>query len=100
MENLPRITAVEYLGEHRLRLTFNDGLVRDLDFAQIIHRGGVFEPLHDPTYFALVSVDPPTGTIRWPNDVDLDPDVLHGDAEAASGKSYEVLGERHPRRSG
>lgn len=100
MTILPRITAVEHLGDHRLRLTFNDGLVRDLNFAPVLDLGGVFDPLHDPAYFATASVDPTNGTICWPNGVDLDPDVLHGDAEPASGTSCEVLGEHHLRRTG
>ena len=100
MATLPRITTVEPLGGHRLRLTFNDGLVRDLDFAQIVDRGGIFEPLQDPLYFARVTVEENAGTIAWPNGVDFDPDVLHGDAEAASGRSYQVLGEFHLRPTG
>ncbi|MEX1008851.1 MAG: DUF2442 domain-containing protein [Acidimicrobiia bacterium] len=100
MTQLPRITAVESLGDHRLRLTFDDGLVRDLDFRQVVDRGGVFEPLHDPEYFAQVTVDQVTGTICRPNGVDLDPDVLHGDAEPESGCGYELLREEHLRPTG
>ncbi len=36
----------------------------------------------DDSLFAQVAVDPELGTITWPNGVDLDPDVLHGDYEA------------------
>lgn len=38
---------------------------------------GVFLPFEDPAFFAQVRVDPELGTIVWPNDVDLDPDVLY-----------------------
>jgi len=34
-----------------------------------------------------VRVEPEFGTIAWPGDVDLDPDVLRGDYEPASGIS-------------
>lgn len=92
MSRLPRVLEVEHLGEYRLRLTFSDGLVRELDFAGVIQgRGGVFEPLAEPTFFAQVAVDSIAGTIAWPNGVDLDPDVLHGDYEPASGRSATVL---------
>jgi hypothetical protein len=37
----------------------------------------LFAALKDPTYFAKVKVSRAAGTIRWPNGVDLDPDVLH-----------------------
>jgi hypothetical protein len=86
MSRLARVAEVEHLGEHRLRLRFSDGLVRELDFADAVHEwGGVFEPLADPGFFAQVAVDPGAGTIAWPNGVDLDPDVLHGDHEPSSG---------------
>ena len=58
--------------------------MRELDFAGVIQgRGGVFEPLGEPAFFAQVAVvDTVAGTIAvdtWPNGVDLDPEVLHGD---------------------
>jgi hypothetical protein len=43
---------------------------------------GVFAPHKDSAFFAQVRVDPESGTIVWPNDTDLDPDVLY---EAAHG---------------
>jgi len=100
MTHLPRIIAVEPLGNHRLRLTFDDGLVRDLDFRLVADRGGVFEPLRDPAYFAQVSIDEAAGTICWPHGIDLDPDVLHGDAEPESGCGYELLREDRLRPTG
>jgi hypothetical protein len=77
-----RITAVEPLDGFRLRLTFTDGLVREVDLSQDLW-GMMAEPLQDPAYFRQVRVDPELGTVVWPNGYDLDPDVLHGDHEAA-----------------
>jgi hypothetical protein len=76
------ITAVEHLGGYRLRLTFADGLVGDVDLADRLEarRGPMFEPLRDAKYFARVSVDPELGTVVWPNGADLAPDVLHEQA--------------------
>jgi len=37
------------------------------------------------------------GTIAWPNGVDFDPDVLHGDHEPASGRPATVLKQYHLR---
>lgn len=34
--------------------------------------------------FAAAEVDAVAGTVSWPQGIDLDPDVLHGDALAAS----------------
>jgi hypothetical protein len=76
------IRAVEHLGGHRLRLTFADGLVGDVDLAERFAGpvGPMFEPLCDADYFARVSVDGELGTIVWPNGADLAPDVLHEQA--------------------
>jgi len=101
VSRLARVLEVEHLGEHQLRLTFSDGLVRELDFAGAIQgSGGVFEPLEDPGFFAQVAVDEVAGTISWPNGVDLDPDVLHGDHEPASGRSPVVLKQYRLRPTG
>jgi hypothetical protein len=79
---LARVTAVEPLSGSRLRLTFTDALVREVDLSGDLW-GPMAEPLQDPAYFAKVRVDPELGTVVWPNGYDLDPDVLHGDFEPA-----------------
>ena len=75
---LPRVVAVEPLEGWRLRLTFTDRLVREVDLSGDLW-GPMAEPLRDPDYFRQVQVDPELGTVTWPNGYDLDPDVLHGD---------------------
>jgi hypothetical protein len=84
-----RITAVEVLPEYRLRLTFDDGTVTVADFADDLW-GPLSEPLREPGYFARVTVDPDSRTIVWPNGYDPSPEVLHGDAPAASPSRLRV----------
>ncbi len=79
VEEFADVTQVELVGEYRLRLTFADGTVGDVDFAGRAWRG-VFEPLRDPAYFARVEVDPEGGTIRWPNGADMAPEPLYAEA--------------------
>ena len=79
MEQLFDITAVEVVGAHCLRLTFEDGTVGVVDFSGREWRG-VLEPLRDPSYFAQVRVDPGSGTIAWPNGIDLAPEPLYDQA--------------------
>ena len=62
------------------RVTFDDGLVRELEFLTGSNEGTVFGPLGDPAYFAQVPVNPES---RWPNGLDLDPAVPRGDFEPA-----------------
>jgi len=80
------IRDVEHLGGFRLRLTFADGTVNEIDLATKLagRVGPVFEPLRDPEYFAQVRVDPELGTIVWPNGADLAPDALHSRAVGVS----------------
>jgi hypothetical protein len=73
------ISEVEVVGDHRLRLTFDDGTVGEVEFAGRKWRG-VLEPLADPEYFARVRIDPEAGTIAWPNGVDLAPEPLYEEA--------------------
>ncbi|HTR72122.1 MAG TPA: DUF2442 domain-containing protein [Solirubrobacteraceae bacterium] len=80
IHTLPRVVAVEPLEGWRLRLTFTDDLVREVDLSDDLW-GQMAEPLRDPDYFRQVRVDPELGTVVWPNGYDLDPDVLHGDFE-------------------
>jgi hypothetical protein len=77
------VTAVEVVAAYRLRLTFDDGTVGDVDFADRAWHG-VFEPLQDQRFFAQVRLDRDAGTITWPNGVDMAPETL-----------YE-LARRHP----
>ncbi len=79
VDKLVDITGVEVVGEYRLRLTFADGTVGDVDFADREWRG-VFEPLNDPAEFARVEVDPETGTISWPGGLDMAPEPLYAEA--------------------
>jgi len=75
-----RIRSVEPLAGFVLRLSFDDGTVREVDLEAELW-GPVFEPLRDDLeLFRQVRVDEELGTIVWPNGADLDPDVLHGDA--------------------
>lgn len=79
MEPLVDVTAVEVIGEYRLRLTFADGIVGDVDFTRREWQG-VFQPLAEPSYFARVTVDREAGTIAWPNGADMAPEPLYEEA--------------------
>lgn len=89
MSVLIRVTQVHHLGGRQLRVTFSDGLVRELEFVGALT--GVLATIDDDAVFATASVDPVTGTVCWPTGIDLDPDVLHGDHDAASGVQPQLL---------
>lgn len=74
----PRIKSVTYLDGYRLKLRFTNKSEGVIDLrSRIVGRGGVFKPLEDIEFFQQVTVDPISGTLTWPNEVDLCPDVLY-----------------------
>jgi hypothetical protein len=73
-----RVTAVEPASSHVVRVTFNDGVTREVDMAPMMW-GELGEPLRDPAFFRRVRVDQEARTVVWPNGFEPDPDVLHGD---------------------
>jgi hypothetical protein len=86
---IPKVTAVEVRPPYGLRLTFDDGVSREVDLSDELW-GPMFEPLRDPGFFARVEVE--HGTVVWPNGVDLDPLVLHGDFAPAESPSEQQVG--------
>jgi len=74
----PRVEKVRYLSGYRLEIQFTDGVTGELDLRQrIVGRGGVFARLENLEFFKQVTVEPEAGTLIWPNEVDLCPDVLY-----------------------
>ena len=84
MAMMPRIVSIKYVQGHVLELTFNTGESGVIDFSDDTARfHGVLSPLRDVTFFAKVQVDPDSGTLVWPGEIDLDPDVLYSRATGA-----------------
>jgi hypothetical protein len=71
-----RVTSVELLGGYRLRIGFDDGSSREIDFGPVLE-GGLYGPLRDAELFAKVEVDPEVRTLVWPNGADFDSALLH-----------------------
>ncbi len=69
------INRVRVTTDFRLSLRFRDGLIAELDFADWIHEtaGPLAEALHDPEFFAQVSLD--DGALIWPNHYDIAPET-------------------------
>lgn len=86
---LKDIIAVEARSNHQLYLTFEDGVNGIVNIAEIIEFTGVFAPLKEPDYFQQVQLNREVGTIFWPNDADLDPDVLYALVTGKSIPNYE-----------
>ena len=78
-----RIRSVQVLDDYWLRLALSDGTCVDRTVRALI-RGPVFEHLRsDYAQFRLARVR--HGTVVWPGDLDLDPDVLIWNGPAPRG---------------
>ncbi len=74
MTILPVVVEAKYQGGYRIRVTFNDGTEKSIDFEHWL-RGPVFEPLKDLAYFKRFFLD--GWTISWPNGADIAPETLY-----------------------
>lgn len=76
---LHTIKKVEYLEQFKLKLIFKNNEQKIVDLKKYSKEGPktVFYPFRDLDFFKSVKVDKHTGTIVWPNGVDLCPDVLY-----------------------
>jgi hypothetical protein len=89
-----RVTAFEIVGPYTLRMWFEDGMERTIDFAPVL-AGELFGPLHEPALFAQVRLDSESQTLVWPNGADFDPATLHdwpqyADAFAARARRWQL----------
>jgi Protein of unknown function (DUF2442) len=82
----PEMVAVIPRPEHTVRIVFADGEVRDVDITPLLDTPA-FSALRDPAMFSQVKVDEETGTIAWPGDVDLDPDVIYAALDLGPNKA-------------
>jgi len=73
----PRVMAVVPNDDYTLTLTFTNGEVRRYDMKPWLDRG-VFRELQNIGYFRCARVT--FGTVEWPNEQDLCPDMLYLDS--------------------
>ena len=82
---------LEKLGGFRLRVRFNDGSEGVHDFAAMANEPGpLLEPLREESYFARVFLE--FGAPTWSNGVDMAPEWLRREMEAA-GELSRVAAE-------
>ena len=78
---LVRVRSVEPLEKFHARITFQNGVEREIDLDKFL-RGEIFEPIRkDQSVFRSVKVI--GGTIGWDHGADIDPDVLYYDLKPA-----------------
>ena len=89
-----RVVAFEIAGACALRLRFEDGTERTIDFAPVLV-GELFGPLRDRSLFQQVRLDEESHTLVWPSGADFDPATLYdwplyAEAFAAQAKQWQL----------
>jgi hypothetical protein len=70
-----RIVSFENVGAYTLRITFDDGTERTINFLPVLS-GEIYAPLRDLALFNAVRIDPDVRTLVWSNGADFDPATL------------------------
>ncbi len=71
-----RVVEFEVVGPYTLRVVFDDGVERVIDFKEVL-AGPIYGMLRDEAMFRQVEIDPEAHTLMWPNGADFDPETLH-----------------------
>jgi len=82
MDRMPQVIRAEYAGEHRIRITFDDGIAGTVYFRPWLD-GPVFEPLKETGYFRRFVLE--GGTVAWPNGADIAPETLYEQVSSRPG---------------
>lgn len=72
----PKLTLAEYVSEYKIRLSFSDGLITEVNFEHEVI-GGIFDALRDPVYFRSFTYHEQFGSIQWPNGAGFAPEFLY-----------------------
>ena len=73
---LLNITNANYIKDFQIRLHFNNGVEKIIDFEPVLEKEtfSIFQPLKNNEYFKNFSIK--FNTIVWPNEADFAPEFL------------------------
>jgi hypothetical protein len=96
-QTLVDVVAYQLREGYQIHVEFSDGFRRTIDFEPILY-GPLWGTLRNPSEFRRVRLDRDVGTLVWPGDLDIDPNVLrdwpeHLDAMIARRQQYAVLAQ-------
>ena len=74
MDKILKIIKAQYVKDYILRLTFNNGEIRMVDFAPLMQKG-ICKKLQDMDYFRAFTLDP--FTVDWNNEIGFAPRYLY-----------------------
>ena len=74
MKTILKIIGAEYVKDYTLKLTFNNGELRLVDFVPLMQKG-ICKKLQDINYFRNFTLDP--FTVDWNNEIGFAPQYLY-----------------------
>lgn len=89
-----KVAAYRIVASFTLAVTFDDGLVREIDFQPVL-AGPLFGSLAELKMFNQVRLDPEAKTLVWPNGADFDPEALHNWPDYVEAITRRVREWRH-----
>ena len=75
------VIKAQYIKDYKLKIEFEDGCKGIVDFADYLHKGGVFSSFKDLSFFTDYSVSKELGTLVWGNEIDIAPETLYKKCE-------------------
>lgn len=72
----PKIKKIIYKGKYIYNIHFKDNQKGDINFQPYLW-GEVFKQLKDVNFFRKAYIDETSGTITWPNGVDIAPETIY-----------------------
>jgi hypothetical protein len=89
MTDWPRLVSAVPIGEYRLRLSYSDGFVGEVDFADTVTKGGIFAFMKDPDRFKTVQIAHNGSALLWVDDAGDDIDFC-ADAQRMQAEANAV----------
>ena len=75
MEFMPHVVEAKHVKDYLIKVKFNDGVEKVVDFTSYVSKGGIFAELKDTGYFKRFFID--LNTVCWPNGADIAPETLY-----------------------
>ena len=69
------VVSISYKDGYVFHVMFDNGLARDVDLSEYIHKGPIFAPLREIDCLKKAKIE--GGTIYWPNGADIAPERLY-----------------------
>ena len=74
------LIKIEYLGDYRLKLFFDNSKQGIIDFQDYVNKGGVFSRFSNIDFFKKAFIHKELGILCWPGDIDIAPETLYSEA--------------------